>query len=66
VERTPSTVAPGAAAVPEQPSSTSPELGGQLSVSPGGNFVASEGGASVPGQSPAKAEAFGRPLDPRD
>src|SRR3712207_6853908 len=46
------------------PSSTSPEPGGQLSVSPGGNFVSSEG-ASVPAQSQPKAEAIGRPQDPR-
>jgi choline/carnitine/betaine transport len=66
VEKTPPAPAPGAAAVPGRPSSTSPEPGGQLSVSPGGNFVASAGDASVSAQSPAKAEVFGRPLDPRD
>jgi hypothetical protein len=67
VERTPSTLAPGAAAARKQPpSSASPEGDGHLSVSPGGNFVASEGGASVPAESQPRAEAVGRPQDPRE
>jgi choline/carnitine/betaine transport len=48
------------------PSSTSPEPGGRLSVSPGGNFVSPEAGASLPAQSQPRAEAIGRPQDPRD
>jgi hypothetical protein len=47
------------------PSPTSPEPGGQLSVSPGGNFVSSEGDTSVPARSQPKVEAIGRPQDPR-
>jgi choline/carnitine/betaine transport len=67
VERTPSTLAPDAAAARKQsPSSASPEGDGHLSVSPGGNFVASEGGASVPAESQPRAEAVGRPQDPRE
>ena len=67
VERTPSTLAPGAAVAHKQPrSSASPEGDGHLSVSPGGNFVASEGDASVPAESQPRAEAVGRPQDPRE
>jgi hypothetical protein len=65
VERTPSP-SPNAAAVAAQTSSSaSPEVDGQLSVSPGGNFVSSAGDTSVPAQGQPRAEAIGRPQDPR-
>jgi hypothetical protein len=63
VERTPSPTAPGAAAAAER---LSPEAGAQPSVSPNGNFVAPEGTAGVPPQTQPRAEALGRPRDPRD
>ncbi len=64
VERTPSPSADAAAVAP-QTSSASPQAHGQLSVSPGGNFVSSAGDTSVSAQSQPKAEAIGRPQDPR-
>jgi monofunctional chorismate mutase len=63
VERTPSPAAPEAAAAPGR---LSPELGGQPSVSPNGNFVAPEGTAALPAQNQPRAKAIGRPSDPRD
>jgi choline-glycine betaine transporter len=63
VERTPSPAAPDAAAGSER---LSPGAGSQPSVSPNGNFVAPEGTAAVPAQTQPRAEALGRPRDPRD
>jgi hypothetical protein len=63
VEKTPSPTAPNAGAAPERPS---PEAGAQPSVSPNGNFVAPGGTAAVPAQTHPRAEALGRPRDPRD
>jgi BCCT, betaine/carnitine/choline family transporter len=65
VERTPSP-SPDAAAVAAQTSSASPAVDGQLSVSPHGNFVSSAGDASVPARGQHRADAIGRPQDPRD
>jgi hypothetical protein len=62
VEKTPNPPSDVAAAT-AQPSPATPELDGQRSVSPGGNFVSSAGGMAVPAQSQPKAEAIGRPLD---
>jgi len=63
VEKTPSPTARGAAAAPEP---LAPETGAQPSVSPNGNFVAAEGTAAVPARTQPRAEALGRPRDPRD
>jgi len=62
VEKTPS--APPHAAAQTPPAS--PEVDGSLSVSPGGNFVASAGDTSVPAQGQPKVETIGRPQGPRD
>jgi choline/carnitine/betaine transport len=66
VEKTPRASAPDAAAVAAKGSPGIPKRVGQQAVSPGGNFVSSAPGASVPAQSEPKAEAIGRPRDPRD
>jgi hypothetical protein len=63
VEKTPSSAARDAAAAPGR---LSPEAGDPPSVSPNGNFVAPEGTAAVAPQSQPRAEALGRPRDPRD
>jgi hypothetical protein len=67
VERTssPPEPEPDAVAVPAQVSPADPDRDGQLSVSPGGNFVSSVGGAPVPAQGQPTAEPIGRPMDPR-
>ncbi len=66
VERTPDPSS-GTTAGAGQPSLVSPEADDRLPSSPGGNFVASGGdGASVPARTPSRAEAIGRPSDPRD
>jgi hypothetical protein len=64
VEKTPNPPSDAAAAT-VQPSPASPELDGERSVSSGGNFVSSAGGVAMPAQSQPKAEAIGRPMDPR-
>ena len=72
VEKTPTPPSDTAAAA-GRPPLASPEGGGQPPVSPRGNFVApAEGGPPVPAQgqptaeqSQARAEAMGRPSDPR-
>ncbi|MBB3084535.1 BCCT family transporter [Geodermatophilus sabuli] len=63
VEKTPSGPSDTAAA---QALSVGSEVNGPLSVSPSGNFVASAGGVPVPAPPQPKAEAMGRPSDPRD
>ncbi|WP_255363379.1 BCCT family transporter [Geodermatophilus sp. DSM 45219] len=64
VERTPSPSRDAAALAP-QTSTAGSEADGQLSVSPGGNFVASAGDASVPAQGQPRVGTVGRPQDPR-
>ncbi len=54
------------AIVTAQTSPAGPDAGGRSSVSPGGNFVAPVGDAPVPVNGLPKAEAVGRPQDPRD
>src|SRR4051794_5593932 len=66
VERTPKPRS-DAAATTAHTSPASPEsVDGQRSYSAEGNFVSSAGGASLPAQGQLKAEAIGRPSDPRD
>jgi hypothetical protein len=66
VERTPKSPSDAAVAT-AQTSPGSPEsVDGQRSYRTEGNFVSSAGGASLPAHGQPKAEAIGRPSDPRD
>jgi hypothetical protein len=66
VERTPESPSDAAVAT-AQTSTGSPESADvQRSYNAEGNFVSSPGGAPLPAHGQPKAEAIGRPSDPRD
>ena len=65
VERTPTPRPSDDAPVSAPTSPAAQEWDGRASVSPEGNFVAPQGGPSVPVQGQPKAEVIGRPMDPR-
>jgi choline-glycine betaine transporter len=64
VEKTPKPPSDAAAAT-AQTSASPKSVDGKRSYSTGGNFVSSAEGESLPAQSQPKAEAIGRPMDPR-
>jgi choline/carnitine/betaine transport len=66
VEKTPKPSSGAAAATAQTSPASRESVDGQRSYSAEGNFVSSAEGAPLPVQSQPKAEAIGRPSDPRD